>query len=718
MKLQNILNGLVKIAFIINLITISVHAGQGVLDTSFGTNGVRDTTFANPTTIVATVFSGNKIWFTGIADFNPRNHVIYGRFSLDGTLDFSNIVRPCNADPNNLQDSTSTANKISLQPDGKLLVTGKCQAFNATNFQNPYVLRINTNGTLDSSFGIGGIALFDLRSINPQCGANQTTYDVAVAPDGNIIAVGGDGNTIGSPCSSNIFPAAIVLKISPAGSLLTPTYFPRPTGGFRFQSLTIQPDGKILVGYNDDGATAGVYQILRYNSDFTPDTSFGTNGTATFPVGTGDPRGNVTSIHLESSGKIVVIGYISGANAQPSIARFLPNGTLDTTFNGTGRLRFPDDQNVNMLVNKIFRQPDGRYLISGGISTGWGGYRVNPNGTLDSTYGNRTAPGIAWFNPPTGKATGVPAILPDGSMIQIGYATPAISPVTRLVKINQNQNRNADKADFDGDSKSDISIFRPSVGEWYFQRSSNSAVNGAQFGASTDKPIPADYTGDGKTDLAFFRPSTGSWFILRSEDSSFFAFPFGVSTDVPTAGDFDGDGKADVAVFRPSNGVWYINKSTGGVTNTQFGTNDDRPVVADYDGDGKSDIAIFRPSVGEWYYLRSSDSQVRGAQFGASTDKTVQGDYTGDGKADFAFFRPSEGRWYVLRSEDFSFFASPFGVSTDTPTIGDYDGDGKFDQAVFRPSNGVWYINRSTAGLQIQQFGTETDLPVPSYYLP
>ncbi len=272
--------------------------------------------------------------------------------------------------------------------------------------------------------------------------------------------------------------------------------------------------------------------------------------------------------------------------------------------------------------------------------------------------------------------------------------------------------------DFDGDGKTDISIFRPSVGEWYFQRSGNGVINGAQFGASNDKPIPADYTGDGKTDLAFFRPSTGSWFVLRSEDSSFFAFPFGLATDILTPGDFDGDGKADVAVFRPSNGVWYINRSTGGTTIQQFGTNDDRPVVADYDGDGKSDIAIFRPSVGEWYYLRSSDSQVRGAQFGASTDKTVQGDYTGDGKADLAFFRPSTGNWFVLRSEDSSFFASPFGVSTDTPTIGDYDGDGKFDQAVFRPSNGVWYVNRSTAGLQIQQFGTGTDLPVPSYYLP
>ncbi len=312
--------------------------------------------------------------------------------------------------------------------------------------------------------------------------------------------------------------------------------------------------------------------------------------------------------------------------------------------------------------------------------------------------------------------------LPEGAIVDLFDVSFKISYVggtgndvtlTALRFVNPDSD-----GDFDGDGKTDIAIFRPSVGEWYFLRSGNGAVNGAQFGSSTDKPIPGDYTGDGKTDLAFFRPSSGEWFILRSEDSSFYAFPFGVSTDIPTTGDFDGDGKADQAVFRPSNGVWYINRSTGGTTIQQFGTNGDRPVTADYDGDGKSDIAIFRPSVGEWYYLRSTDAQVRGAQFGRSTDKTVQGDYTGDGKADLAFFRPSTGSWFVLRSEDSSFFASPFGVSTDTPTIGDYDGDGKFDQAVFRPSNGVWYVNRSTAGLQIQQFGTGTDLPVPSYYLP
>jgi 4-hydroxybenzoate polyprenyltransferase len=68
--------------------------------------------------------------------------------------------------------------------------------------------------------------------------------------------------------------------------------------------------------------------------------------------------------------------------------------------------------------------------------------------------------------------------------------------------------------DFDGDGKTDISIFRPSAGEWWYSKSSNGGNSALKFGASTDKLTPADFTGDGKTDIAFWRPSTGFWYIL------------------------------------------------------------------------------------------------------------------------------------------------------------------------------------------------------------
>ena len=271
--------------------------------------------------------------------------------------------------------------------------------------------------------------------------------------------------------------------------------------------------------------------------------------------------------------------------------------------------------------------------------------------------------------------------------------------------------------DFDGDNKTDISIFRPSVGEWWYSKSSDNVVAAFQFGAGTDKPVPADFTGDNKTDLAFFRPESSEWFVLRSEDLTYYAFPFGTTGDIPVTGDFDGDNKADAAVFRPSNATWYIQRSTGGVTIQGFGATGDQPVVADYDGDDKDDIAIFRPSVSEWWLLRST-AGLFAAQFGATGDKPVQGDYTGDGKADLAFFRPSVAEWFVLRSEDSSYYAFPFGISTDTPAPGDYDGDGKFDAAVFRSSTSIWYIERTTAGSLIQPFGQTGDVAVPSVYIP
>jgi hypothetical protein len=278
--------------------------------------------------------------------------------------------------------------------------------------------------------------------------------------------------------------------------------------------------------------------------------------------------------------------------------------------------------------------------------------------------------------------------------------------------------RNFGRLDFDGDGKTDIGIYRPSVGEWWVNRSSTSQTVAAQFGLSSDKVVSGDYTGDGKTDIAFWRPSSGFWFILRSEDGSFFSFPFGATGDVPAPSDFDGDGKTDAAVFRPATGTWYILKSSGGTAIGQFGQTGDVPVSADYDGDGKSDIAIYRPTVGEWWIQRSSNLSVYAFQFGTSLDKPVPGDYTGDGKADVAFFRPSNGNWFILRSEDSSFYSVPFGTIGDFAVPGDYDGDGKYDTAVFRPSLNTWYLQQTSAGTAIVGFGANGDNPIPNAFVP
>jgi len=275
------------------------------------------------------------------------------------------------------------------------------------------------------------------------------------------------------------------------------------------------------------------------------------------------------------------------------------------------------------------------------------------------------------------------------------------------------KNRNAD---FDGDGRSDLSVYRPDTGTWYVYLSSTSTLSGTGFGNATDIIAPGDYDGDGKTDNAIFRPADGIWHML-TKGGIYSTRQFGSTGDVPVPADYNGDGKTDIAVWRPSNGVWYIANSDSQETYTfiQFGQAGDKPVPGDYDGDGKTDIAVWRPSNGVWYIYRSSDQQMNAIGFGLLSDLPAQGDYDGDGKADQAVYR--NGYWYLNQSSA-GFRAISFGLPGDLPATGDFDGDGKADVTVFRPSNGVWYIMQSQNGFAAYQFGVTNDQPVTAAYLP
>ncbi len=269
-------------------------------------------------------------------------------------------------------------------------------------------------------------------------------------------------------------------------------------------------------------------------------------------------------------------------------------------------------------------------------------------------------------------------------------------------------------SDFDGDTRSDVAVFRDSNGAWFVNNSATDTVSGIFFGLSGDRIVPGDYDGDGRTDFAVFRPSDGTWYIQRST-LGFTAAVFGLSTHLPAQGDFAGDGRTDIAVYRPSNGLWFILQSTNGLAITPFGLSGDRPVPGDYDGDGRTDIAVYRPSNGRWFLLQSW-AGFSAAAFGISTDRVTPQDYDGDGRTDIAVYR--DGDWFLLRSSA-GLSITRFGLSGDIPAVGDFDGDGTADLSVFRPSDGNWYrLNSSNGTFAVVRFGSSGDRPVASGYVP
>jgi hypothetical protein len=74
---------------------------------------------------------------------------------------------------------------------------------------------------------------------------------------------------------------------------------------------------------------------------------------------------------------------------------------------------------------------------------------------------------------------------------------------------------------------------------------------------AADIPVPADYDGDRRADLVVYRPSDGRWHIFTSSTAGYTSADWGLSGDVPMPLDYDGDGRTDIAVYRPSTGDWY-----------------------------------------------------------------------------------------------------------------------------------------------------------------
>jgi CHRD domain/FG-GAP-like repeat len=255
------------------------------------------------------------------------------------------------------------------------------------------------------------------------------------------------------------------------------------------------------------------------------------------------------------------------------------------------------------------------------------------------------------------------------------YARQSLTNTLLERQIGQTGDSSSLTVDFDGDGRSDFSTARyntPVI--WRIFKSSTNTLEETTWGSSTlgDFFSSADYDGDGKVDIAVYR--AGVWYIIESSTGNFRYEYFGQSGDAPCANDYDKDGKADVAVARNESGqrAWYIKRSSDSVFyRQQFGISSDAFFTgrSDFDGDGANDILVIRNISGQrnFLILRSSDSQLQIIQWGLSSDLVKLGDYDGDGKTDAAVTRTIDGQkvFLILQSSNGQPRYEYFGLPSD-----------------------------------------------------
>jgi uncharacterized delta-60 repeat protein len=328
---------------------------DGSKDNSFNTG----TGFNNYVLTLAQQADGKILVGGSFSTYKGVTEIKITRLNSDGTKDAAFNIGNTSTGFNNLVYT------ISQQTDGKNLVGGTFTSYKGITENR--IIRLNTDGTKDTSFNIGN-------------GFNDFVYNIAQQVDGKIL-VGGGFTTYNGVTENRI------IRLNTDGT--KDISFNTGTG-FDGTVWTIvpQPDGKILVGgfftaYN--GVTEN--RIIRLNNDGTKDTSFN--------VGTGFD-GNVWTIKLQPDGKILAGGFFTTFNGstQNRIIRLNTDGTKDTSFNtGTG---------FDNTIFSIVQQADGK-ILAGGFFTNYNGItenrivRLNTDGTKDTSFNTGTGfDSIVW----------------------------------------------------------------------------------------------------------------------------------------------------------------------------------------------------------------------------------------------------------------------------------------------------------------------------------
>jgi uncharacterized delta-60 repeat protein len=265
---------------------------------------------------------------------------------------------------------------VAVLPNGKIVVAGS---------NNDFALaRYLPDGTLDPVFDGDGKVTTDFAGFDG-------TFGVAIQPNGRIVAAGGGGSSSSSFDSGGNFALArykrdggLDLTFGADGKVVT------DLGGWSAiaADVAIQPDGKIVaVGTrdldDDSPGLVGDFAVVRYNPDGSLDAGFGSNGVVLTEL-----LGEGIAVALQDDGKIVVAGYtgLSGVSLDTALVRYEADGTLDTSFHGDGIAILDLGHGERDLPIDLAIQSDRKIVVAGTILNP-GDFllaRLNPDGSLDT----------------------------------------------------------------------------------------------------------------------------------------------------------------------------------------------------------------------------------------------------------------------------------------------------------------------------------------------
>jgi len=400
-------------------------AVDGDLDPTFGTDGKVLIDFDHSTDIANAVAiqADGKFVVVGTTyqdnDFSDEDFAV-ARYNPDGTLDETfGVGGKVQTDFPGL---AAVASSVVVQPDGKIVVAGG--AFPLFTFAGDFkVARYNSDGSLDTSFGDGGI-------VTTTFPAGSYASDVALQADGKIIAAGTVFVDFNPGESSNT--DFVLARYNPDGTAdvtfgnggqVSTDFLGLEDDAF---SVLIQPDGKIVVvGSANDPATFYDFAAVRYLSNGTLDTTFGVAGKVHTDFGDQN-FDRARSAALQPDGRIVTAGFVISQNGgiqNFAVARYTSDGVLDTSF-GTDGMKQIDFGSCCQSANKVLLQPDGKIITVGYANTESSDSdfllaRLTPDGSLDPTFGAggkvRTS-----FGDLNGGANGA-VLQADAKIVAVGF---------------------------------------------------------------------------------------------------------------------------------------------------------------------------------------------------------------------------------------------------------------------------------------------------------